>query len=560
MVEILYLLVAAVVAVLVFSRLGLGSVLGYLAAGAIIGPFGLALITDAENLRHIGEFGVVFLLFMIGIEMKPQRLWIMRNAVFGLGGSQVLITGLVLTALTYFIAGLTIEMSLVIGFGLALSSTAFGIQLLSERNELNSQYGRNSFAILLFQDLAVVPLMVLLPLLAAPQSGLSSSFGIAFVQGVGMLLAVLLIGRYAIGPIMHAIARLGNSDAFVALTLLLVLGISWMMELVGLSLAMGAFIAGVMLADSEYRHQVEADILPFRGLLLGVFFMSVGMSLNPSTIIDHLLIVTGVTVGLLAIKTLLIIVIARIWRLSTPTALRSGFLLSQSGEFGFVLFSLAISHQLLTPEIANVLVAIIVLTMIATPLMLFFGHQLAERFEGKETLDQVPVLDESLKPVLIAGFGRVGQTVANMLIAADVPYLAIDADADCVAHARRQGYRVYYGSAARPEVLRSVGAENARLLVVTLDDAKAAEGLVRTARRMCPDVPVHVRARDWDIVDLFVELGVSHAMPETVESSLRLGAAALEAAGVDPERRRELFDELSAENFAKMRSFNKPQE
>ncbi len=197
MIEILYLLVAAVVAVLIFSRLGLGSVLGYLAAGAIIGPFGLALITDAENLRHIGEFGVVFLLFMIGIEMKPQRLWIMRNAVFGLGGSQVLITGVVLTTLTYFIAGLTVEMSLVIGFGLALSSTAFGIQLMSERNELNSQYGRNSFAILLFQDLVVVPLMVLLPLLAAPQTGVSSSFGIAFVQGAGMLLAVLLIGRYA---------------------------------------------------------------------------------------------------------------------------------------------------------------------------------------------------------------------------------------------------------------------------------------------------------------------------------------------------------------------------
>jgi len=559
MIEILYLLVAAVVAVLIFSRLGLGSVLGYLAAGAIIGPFGLALITDAENLRHIGEFGVVFLLFMIGIEMKPQRLWIMRNAVFGLGGSQVLITGVVLTTLTYFIAGLTVEMSLVIGFGLALSSTAFGIQLMSERNELNSQYGRNSFAILLFQDLVVVPLMVLLPLLAAPQTGVSSSFGIAFVQGAGMLLAVLLIGRYALGPIMHAIARLGNSDAFVALTLLLVLGISWMMELVGLSLAMGAFIAGVLLADSQYRHQIEADMLPFRGLLLGLFFMSVGMSLNPEPVLENAGLVLGGTALLLVLKTV-IIVIARIWRLSTPTALRSGFLLSQSGEFGFVLFSLAISHQLLTPEIANVLVAIIVLTMIATPLMLFFGHRLAERFEGKEALDQAPILDDSMKPVLIAGFGRVGQTVANMLIAADVPYLAIDADADCVARARRQGYKVYYGSAARPEVLRSVGAENARLLVVTLDNAKAAEGLVRTARRMCPDVPVHVRAHDWDIVDLFVELGASHAMPETVESSLRLGAAALEAAGVDPERRRELFEELTAENFAKMRSFSKAQE
>lgn len=556
MIEILYLLVAAVLAVLVFSRLGLGSVLGYLAAGAVIGPYGFELVTDAENLRHIGEFGVVFLLFMIGIEMKPQRLWIMRQAVFGLGGCQVMLTGIVLSGMVFVLAELSVEVSLVIGFGMALSSTAFGIQLLSERNELNSQYGRNSFAILLFQDLAVVPLMVLLPLLAAPQSAVSTSLGLAMLQGAAMLVAVIVIGRFAIGPIMHAIARIGNSDAFVALTLLLVLGISWVMEQVGLSLAMGAFVAGVMLADSEYRHQVEADVLPFRGLLLGVFFMSVGMSLNPSTVTGNLTLVLGATVGLLLTKMLLIVGVARLWRLSLSSSLRSGFLLSQAGEFGFVLFSLAVSNALLTPELADTLVAIVVLSMVVTPLMVWMGSKLADQLDSKQTLDQAPVMDESMKPVLIAGFGRVGETVANMLIAVDVPYLAIDADADRVAHARRRGYHVYYGSAARPEVLRSVGAKNARLLVVTLDDAKAAEGLVRTVRRMCPDVPVHVRARDWDIVDLFVELGVSHAMPETVESSLRLGAAALEAAGVDADRRRELFEELSAENFAKMRAFS----
>lgn len=557
MVEILYLLIAAVLAVLVFSRMGLGSVLGYLAAGAVIGPYGLELVTDAENLRHIGEFGVVFLLFVIGIEMKPQRLWIMRQAVFGLGGSQVMLGGTILAAMVYFLAGFSLEVSLVVGFGLTLSSTAFGIQLLSEKNALNTQYGRNSFAILLFQDLAVVPLLVLLPLLAAPQSAVSTSLGLAMLQGAGMLIGVIVIGRFAIGPIMHAIARIGNSDTFVALTLLLVLGISWIMEQVGLSLAMGAFVAGVMLADSEYRHQVEADVLPFRGLLLGVFFMSVGMSLDPDTVTDNLAVVLGATVGLLVFKTLLIICLAKVWRLSLPTAIRSGFLLSQAGEFGFVLFSLAASLALLSPEMVNILIAIVVLSMIVTPFMLWGGNKLAERLERSRPLDHAPEIDERMKPVLIAGFGRVGETVANMLIATDVPYLAIDADADRVAHARRRGYQVYYGSASRPEVLRSVGAKNARLLVVTLDDPKAAEALIRTARRLCPDVPVHVRARDWDIVDMFVELGASHAMPETVESSLRLGAAALEAAGVEPERRRELFEELSAENFAKMRSFSR---
>lgn len=557
MAEILSLLGAAVIAVLIATRLGLGSQLGYLAAGAVIGPYGIGVITDAENLRHIGEFGVVFLLFMIGIEMKPQRLWIMRRHVFGLGGLQVLLTGAAIAAGTHFIFVIEFEIALVIGFGLALSSTAFGVQLLSEKNELTSHHGRNSFAILLFQDLAVVPLIVLLPLLAAGEITVTASMGLAMVQAAGIILVVVLAGRYAIGPVMHAIAKIGNSDTFVAMALLLVLGFAWVMSQVGLSLALGAFMAGVLLAESEYRHQIEADILPFRGLLLGLFFMSVGMSLDPGVLTQYAGVVVGGTAALLILKTLITVGLSLTLKMPIAVAVRSGFLLSQAGEFGFVLFSLAAGEGILPKGHLDVLIAVVVLSMILTPVMVFAGGKIAERFASVIPGEVHGEVAEETRPVLIAGFGRVGETVANMLSAADVPYIAIDADADRVKRARRHGYHVYFGSAGRPDVLRSVGAEHARLIVVTLDNPKVAEAMVRTARRLYPHVPIHVRAHDWDAADTYTEMGVDHVMPETVEASLRLGAAALEAAGVDVERRRALFDELSAENFAKMRGFRR---
>ena len=557
MVEILSLLAAAVLAVVISTRLGLGSVLGYLAAGALIGPFGLGLISDAENMRHIGEFGVVFLLFMIGIEMKPQRLLVMRHLVFGLGGLQVVLSGIALAALAHWALALSYQTALVVGFGLALSSTAFGVQLLSDRNELTSHYGRNSFAILLFQDLAVVPLLVLLPLLALSEITVTASMGLAVLQAVAIIAGVLLIGRFAIGPVMHVIAKAGNNDTFVAMALLLVLGFAWGKEYVGLSLAMGAFIAGVLLADSQYRHQIEADMLPFRGLLLGLFFMSVGMSLNPVPVLENAGLVLGGTALLLVLKAVMIIGLSRLWGMPLDVGIRSGFLLSQAGEFGFVLFTLAAVHGVLPDEMLDPLIAVIVLSMAATPLMVWVGNRLALRVNTIAP-DAVHIdVAASERPVLIAGFGRVGETVANMLSAADVPYVAIDADADCVNAARRRGYHVVFGVASRPEILRTVGAEHARLIVVTLDDPKAAEGMVRAARRLYPHVPVHVRARDWEVADTLTEIGAEHAMPEVVEASLRLGAAALEAAGVDEDRRRALFEDLSAENYAKMRGFRK---
>ncbi|MDH3335233.1 MAG: monovalent cation:proton antiporter-2 (CPA2) family protein, partial [Rhodospirillaceae bacterium] len=426
MVEILSLLVAAVTAVLLFNRLGLGSVLGYLAAGAVVGPAGLSLVQDPDNMRHIGELGVVFLLFLIGIEIKPKRLWVMRRMVFGFGGAQVVITGIILAGASHFILATDYAQSFIIGFGLALSSTAFGLQILSDENQMSSRWGRSSFAMLLFQDLAVVPLMVVISILAADSISSSESMGLAVLESTFIFAAVLVVGRYAINPILHAIARSKNSDAFVAVALLLVLGFAWAMEQIGLSMAMGAFIAGVMLSESEYRHQVEADVLPFRGLLLGLFFMSVGMTLDPVVLAANWQIIIAGTMGMMALKVALITGMARIAKLSLGDSMRVGFLLSQAGEFGFVLFSLAGNHNILQADLVSTLLSIIVISMVATPLMVRASNYIAANLSDEVSETMVDDGIEDLRPVLIAGFGRVGRTVAILLKAANVPCIAID--------------------------------------------------------------------------------------------------------------------------------------
>ena len=556
MIDILALLAAAVVAVVISTRLGLGSVLGYIAAGVAIGPFGAGMVTDAEHLRHIGEFGVVFLLFMIGLELKPKRLWIMRQMVFGVGGTQVAVCGAVFTFIAHYVFDHAWAPSVAVGFGFALSSTAFGMQLLSENNEVNSQHGRASFATLLFQDIAVVPMMIVLPLLAAGSASAPADITSTVFQGAIIVVAALVAGHYAIGPVLHTVARIGNVDTFIAFALLVVLGFAWAMQMAGLSLAMGAFMAGVLLAESEYRHQIEADILPFRGLLLGLFFMSVGMSLDPDAITSNAGSVVLGVVGLLLLKAALTMGVFIVWRLPAKASIRSAFLLSQAGEFGFVIFSLAEEINILADGVLEILIAVTVISMVLTPLMQRLGNRLAARLtEAASDVPSQQHVPERL--VIVAGFGRVGKTVANMLRLAEVPYVAIDTNAEAVWLGRQQGFNVYFGSAAKPEVLRSVGAANARLLVVTLDNPSVAEAAVRISRRQYPNLPIHVRVHDWSAADSFAAMGVAHAMPETVESSLRLGAAALEAAGVASERRRELFEQLSADNFEKMREANR---
>ncbi len=530
MVEILAMLAAAVIAVLLFNRLGLGTIIGYLAAGAAIGPSGLQLVTDPDDIRHVGEFGVVFLLFMIGIEIKPRRLWVMRKVLLGLGGAQVLLTGLAFSLIARMVVDLPWATAGVIGFGLALSSTAFAVQIMSDKGQLSTQWGRASFSILLMQDLAVVPLVALVPLIASGGFDLSESVGLAVLESLAILAGVLAVGRFATGPALKLIARERSEEAFAAAALLLVLGTAWLMDVAGLSMAMGAFVAGTLMAENEYRHQIVADIEPFRGLLLGLFFLSVGMAIDPNAIIGHLSLVVGGTLALLGLKTLIVFVIARLARLDTGGSIRAAFLLSQAGEFGFVLFTLADNDGILPDGWLEPLVSIAILSMALTPLMTRLGGWLADRLGSHPTSEEAARAEAG--PVVIVGFGRGGAMVGRMLGSVEVPWVGVDRDVDRVTAGRAAGHRIFFGDSTREDLLRAVGVPRARLVVVTLDDTEAAAKVVRAVYRLRADLPILARAKDSATADLFRQLGATQAVPETLEASIRLGRIALDTLGV----------------------------
>jgi len=553
MIEILSILFAAVLAVLLFNRIGFGAVLGYLVAGVIIGPGVLQIVTDAENIRHVGEFGVVFLLFLIGIEIKPQRLWVMRRSVFGLGGTQVLVTGAILGACAHFFFGLTTSTSIIVGFGLALSSTAFAVQAMAEKNQLITNWGRTSFSILLLQDLAVVPLMVLVPLLAADTFDLTASMGLAVLESIAIFFAVLLIGKYAINPALRLIASSKNKEAFAAMALLLVLGFASIMEVAGLSMAMGAFVAGILLSESEYRHQIEADIDPFRGLLLGLFFMSVGMSIDLDVVADNISLVFIGTFALIALKAMIIFVIVRVGKLDLGDSLRSSFLLCQSGEFGFVLFSLADGHNLIPDGFLEPLISVIVLSMAITPGMIMVSERLAKTFSSHEKMNETCKPTEEEHAVIIAGYGRVGQTIGKMLDLLERKWVAVDLNVAKINTGRSEGKKVYYGDVAQEKVLHAIGASKAKLIILTVDNVQATEKSIRAIRMHYPNLPIVVRAHDLEIADKFKALGATYVVPEVVESSIRLGLSATEAMGVDGKEMRAMLDELRADDYAEMK-------
>ncbi len=550
MIEILSILIAAVISVLLFSRIGFGAVLGYLVAGVIIGPSVLELVIDPENIRHVGEFGVVFLLFMIGIEIKPQRLWLMRRAVFGLGGAQVLITGILITLVAFYIFEQPSSTAIIVGFGLALSSTAFAVQAMAEKNQLNTNWGRNSFAILLLQDLAVVPLLVLVPLLAAGSINLTASMGLAALEAAGIFVGVLLAGHYAITPALRLIASSKSSEVFTAMALLLVLGFAWVMELAGLSMAMGAFVAGILLSESEFRHQIEADIEPFRGLLLGLFFMSVGMSVDLSVVFKNVSLVLAGTVALLLFKTLLIFAITKIGKLNTAEALRSAFLLSQAGEFGFVLFSLADQHEILPNGFSEPLISIIVLSMAVTPGMIFLGETIAKRFSDKQNMAQTEIGEIKEDVVLIAGYGRVGQTVGKMLDLLGQKWVAVDLNVDKITNGRAKGHKIYYGDISQEKVLHALSSIQTKLIILTVDGIRATEKSIRAIKHLHPNMPIVVRSHDLKTGAKLEAMGAAQVVPEVVETSIRLGASAIQTIGYDEQEIRQAIDSMRDDNYA----------
>jgi len=521
-------------------RLGLGSVLGYLIAGCIIGPWGLKLVSDAESILTFAEIGVVLMLFVIGLELDPKRLWTMRASVFGGGSIQMVGCGVVLSAFCYFL-GLDWKIALLIGLTLALSSTAIAMQAMSERSLTASPIGRSAFAVLLFQDIAAIPLVAMIPLLASTGEATTlMSFGLSAAKVAGALVLVILLGRYVTRPLLHFVARSGMREVFSAVALFLVFGFGILLEMAGMSMAMGAFLAGVLLASSEYRHALESDIQPFKGLLLGLFFIGVGMSIDFGTLVHQPLLIATLLVGFMALKAALLWLIAP-W-LGVPKKQRGLFaiLIGQGSEFAFVIFSTAQMAGVLPVEWSKALTLAVALSMAVTPLLLVLSARL-ERNAPKDDRPQ-DTIDEENAQVIIAGFGRFGQIAGRLLLANNVHTVVLDHDPDHIETLRKFGTKVFYGDATRVDLLESAGAAQAKVLINAIDDVEAHLQLTALAKAPFPTLKVIARARDVDHWYQLRQLGVEAPERELFEGSLRVGRDVLEALGLDAYEAREKAD------------------
>jgi len=531
----LVFLVATVIAVPLTKRFKLGSVLGYLLAGIVIGPKELGLINDTAGVSTISEFGVVLMLFVIGLELSPQRLWVMRRQVFGTGLLQVLASSLVIGAAAYYLFGLTVNAATIVGGSLALSSTAFGLQILAERKEAGSRYGRQAFAILLFQDLAAIPLIAAVPLLASA-SGKHGFDLYAVLRTGGAIVAVMVGGRYLLRPVFRFVARTDSVEVSTATALLVVMGTAWLMELVGLSATLGAFLAGVLLADSEYRHELESHIEPFKGLLLGLFFISVGMSMDVTLLFEQPQRVLMLVVCLLLIKGALLWPLGRVvGGLDRRDSLRLAVLLACGGEFAFVVLKLAREQDIITSEQHGLQVLAITLSMALTPLLVaLLGRVLGAK--PKKTREFDTIVADSPR-VIIAGYGRMGQIVARVLRAQGISFVALDHSVEQIDLVQRFGVQnnIFYGDPARPELLRAAQADQAEVFVLAVDDAEASLRTARVVRRIYPNLKIIARARNRQHVWRLMDLGIDMPVRETLYSSLKMTRQTLEAIGLSPE-------------------------
>src|SRR6185312_5573421 len=470
--SVLVFLVAVVIAVPLSRKLKLGSVLGYLAAGVVIGPYGLKWIQNPDAVAGVSELGVALLLFVIGLELSPQRLWVMRRAVFGAGSLQVIGSALVMALIAVFGFHLKPVTAIVVGLGLAFSSTAFGLQILAERRELQSSYGRQAFAILLFQDLVAIPLIAAIPLLADHGGAHAANMPswLSALRVAGVIAVVVVGGRYALRPIFRAVAKTQLIEVSTAVALLVVMGVAWLMQLAGISMALGTFLAGVLLADSEYRHELESNIAPFEGLLLGLFFIAVGMGVDLRLLVAHPWLVCGLVALLLVCKAPVLALLGRVARLDSSSSLRLAVLLAGGGEFAFVVFNLADQRGLLDANSHRLLVLVITLSMAAVPLLVLGVSRLPKLRKPKREFDRI---DTEAPRVIIAGFGRVGQVVGRLLYAHHIPFTALESSIEQVDFMRRFGNQVFYGDPTRVELLRAAQADKAEVFVLATDDPEA---------------------------------------------------------------------------------------
>jgi glutathione-regulated potassium-efflux system protein KefB len=533
LVEVAALLAALAIAAPVARWLGIGTVLGYLVAGVILGPYGVRHVfsdSEAKEILHVAEFGIVLLLFLIGLELRPKRLSAMRTAIFGLGGAQVALTALALAALAVLF-GLSWQTALFAGLALALSSTAFALQVMEENGELSTRHGRLGFAVLLFQDLAAIPLIALAPLFAVtamvegPQMDLVTA-----VRVLGTIIAVVLIGHFALDHVFRLIARTRVREAMTAAALLTVIGVTIVMQRAGISASLGAFLAGALLAESSYRHQLEADIQPFEGILLGLFFTAIGMSLDLQLLVSRPLLIMALAAGLIVVKTAVLYRLGRAQGLPAGPARRLGLSLSQGGEFGFVLFAVGVGAGVMSQQNADLLAVVVTLSMAATPLLLRLDAALVERQpKGLPAYETPPANDGH---VIIAGFGRFGQVIARVLRAKGIPFTALDISAEQIEFVKSFGSQAFYGDASRPEILDAAQTDRARAFVLAIDDVEASMRTAALVKSRFPDLPIYARARNRTHAHRLLDLGITNVQRELFLSSLETTRQLLKGLGL----------------------------
>jgi monovalent cation:proton antiporter-2 (CPA2) family protein len=531
LIQVAVFLAAAAIAAPVGRFLHMGAVLGYLAAGVIIGPYVLGplyALNDVEEVLHFGEFGVVMLLFVIGLELRPVRLWALRSAIFGLGTAQLVATAALLAAIGMAL-GLPPAQALFIGLALSLSSTAFALQVLEERGELTARHGRLAFAVLLFQDLAAIPLIALVPLFALGANKASMDLGKAVIAIV-TIAGVVVAGRFLLSRLYRIVAATNVREAMTASALLTVVGVALIMEAAGLSAALGAFIAGALLADSEYRHQIEADIAPFEGLLLAVFFIAVGMSINLGVLVARPVELLAVVVGLVVIKAVILYLLGRWWGLDNAAARRLGIVISQGGEFAFVLFGAGVLEGVIGRPTANLLTLAVTLSMATTPLLLLVDDAINRALKPVPPEYEMPPGGE--QHVIIAGFGRFGQIVARILRARHIPFTALDSNIEQVDFVKRFGAQIYYGDAGRLDILRAAGADKASAFVLAVDNVDHSLRVAEMVRMHFPDLRIYARARDRTHVHKLMDLGVTIIERETFLAALALTKTLLRGMGL----------------------------
>ncbi|SDB81198.1 monovalent cation:proton antiporter-2 (CPA2) family protein [Acinetobacter boissieri] len=529
--QITLFLAASLLIVPCAKHFGISTVLGYLITGILLGPSVLNIAHDASAVMQLGDFGVIFLMFLIGLELRPQRLWKLRQAIFIMGGLQVTLTGTILMLGTWLIFKQSLAASFCIGFALALSSTAFVLQLLNEKQQLNTSYGQNAFSVLLFQDIAAIPLLAMIPLLAGTSS---THHGIAYFAAIiAVFSGLFLFSRFVMRPFFRFVARSGASELLTAVALFIVLSTVLLMDILGISTTLGAFLTGVLLADSEFRHELESNIAPFKGLLLGLFFMTVGMTTELSVLFSQPLIIIGGAIALLIIKASVMLLIARRYKNSWKNSILLGTCLAQGGEFAFVVFSVAHSQNIISNAITQPVTLIVTLSMVLTPILFWLvSRYVIPRFEvhNSTAFDDIPAHNA---PMIIAGFGRVGQIVARIARLQHIPFTAIDSSLQQIHFVRQYGGTLYYGDVTQPQLLRAAGIEHVKIFVLAIDNV---EDSIRTARHIClhyPQIKLLVRARNRHHVHLLKDIGVVHIWRETYLSALGMAYQTLRELGID---------------------------